>query len=245
MIANLHSLSRPRAATGTADGLPGRSRLGRGCDNSSVRTWTVDARRPDESVLAEAAAVVRQGGVVVFPTDTLYGLAADPRNASAVEKVFAVKGRARREPLPLIVAGLEEAETIGEMTELARRLAAAFWPGPLTVVVGDRGIVAPAVHAGSHTIGMRVPAMPVAATLARLAGGVVTSTSANRSGAPAPASAIEARNGLGNEVDGVLDAGRAPGGPPSTIVDVRGERPVLLRAGAIAWEQVLEVLERR
>ncbi|HOC17014.1 MAG TPA: L-threonylcarbamoyladenylate synthase [Vicinamibacterales bacterium] len=210
-----------------------------------MRTWTVNPSRPDESVLAEAAAVVRQGGVVVFPTDTLYGLAADPCDARAVDKVFAVKGRAGREPLPLIVAGLEEAETIARMTTLARRLAAVFWPGPLTLVVDDRGIVAPAAHAGTGTIGMRVPASPVAAGLARLAGGVVTSTSANRSGAPAPVSAAQAWDGLGEAVDGLLDGGPAPGGRPSTIVDARGERPVMLRAGAIEWERVVEALERR
>lgn len=209
-----------------------------------MRRWAIDPGRPDERVLAEAAAVVRGGGVVVFPTDTLYGLAADPRDARAVEKVFAIKGRSGREPLPLIVASMDMAASVGRMTPLARRLAGAFWPGPLTVIVEDAGLVAPAVQAGTRGVAVRVPASAIAVGLAAMAGGAVTSTSANRSGTPAPASADEAEKGLGRAVDGVLDGGPAPGGPPSTIVDARGENPVLVRAGAVAYERILEAMER-
>lgn len=210
-----------------------------------MRSWTVDPGRPDEARLAEAAAAIRDGGVIVFPTDTLYGLAADPRDPDAVDRVFAIKRRGGGEPLPLIVASLDAAAAVGRLTPLARRLAAACWPGPVTAIVEDAGTVAPRVHAGTHAVALRVPASAVAAGLARLAGGAITSTSANRSGAPAPASAREAEEALGEEPDGVLDGGPAPGGPPSTIVDARGNEPILVRAGAVAFERILEALERR
>jgi L-threonylcarbamoyladenylate synthase len=210
-----------------------------------VRRWTVDPGRPDERRLDEAAAVIRGGGVVVFPTDTLYGLAADPRDPRAVERVFAIKRRAEREPLPLIAASLEAAAAVGQLTPLARRLAGAFWPGPVTVIVQDAGVVASGVHAGTHAVAVRVPASAIAAGLARLAGGAITATSANRSGAPAPSSAGEVDEELGREADGLLDGGRAPGGRPSTIVDARGEAPLLVRAGAVAYERILEAMERR
>jgi L-threonylcarbamoyladenylate synthase len=209
-----------------------------------VRRWIVDPERPDPAVLAETGAVVRGGGVIVFPTDTLYGLACDPANEGAVERVFALKGRAAREALPLIVAGLAEAARFGRLTPLARRLAAAFWPGALTLVVEDGGLVAPSVHAGTGSVAMRVPANVVARALAAAAGGAVTSTSANRSGLPAPSTAGEAER-LAGQVDGVLDGGPARGGPPSTIVDARGAAPSLVREGVVPYERVLEALERR
>lgn len=210
-----------------------------------MRRWTVDPGAPDEVALGEAAAVIRRGGVVVFPTDTLYGLAADPRDSRAVQRVFAIKRRETGEPLPLIAASLAAAAGVGRLTPLARRLAAAFWPGALTLVVEDAGVVVPAVHAGTCAVAVRVPASTVAAGLARMAGGVITSTSANRSGAPAPASALEAEKALGLEPDGLVDGGPAPGGLPSTVVDARGTAPVLVRAGTVAYARILAVMERR
>ncbi len=210
-----------------------------------MRRWTVDPRHPDETLLAIAAEVIRGGGVVIYPTDTLYGLAADPRDPRAVERVFAIKRRAASEPLPLIAAGVEDAAMFGRLTPLARRLAAAFWPGPLTLVLADAGLVTPAAHAGTRAVAIRVPASAIAVGLARLSGGAVTSTSANRSGAPAPASAREVEDGLAEEADGLLDGGPAAGGLPSTIVDARAESPVLVRAGAVAYGRILGTMERR
>ncbi|MBP1636779.1 MAG: hypothetical protein H6Q10_3353 [Acidobacteria bacterium] len=206
--------------------------------------WTVDPEHPDERTLAQAADLVRRGGVVVFPTDTLYGLAANPFDARAVERVFEAKQRPGREPLPIIVAALADADRLAVLTPIARRLAGVFWPGPVTLVLEDAGLVAAAVRGGARGIALRVPASAVARGLAARAGGAITSTSANRSGQPAPASAAEAERELGDRVDGILDGGPAPGGAPSTIVDARGEAPVLVRAGAVAYERILDAMER-
>lgn len=208
--------------------------------------WVVSPSDPDPGVLARAAEVLREGGVIVFPTDTLYGLAADPRNPAAVATVFRVKGRAQEEPLPLVAANLEQAERqAAEFSRLGRRLAARFWPGPLTLVMPARASLAPGVSAGTGTVAVRVPDHAVARRLAGLAGFPLTATSANRSGFPPAATAAEAAVGLEVGEDGlmgVLDAGVTPGGPPSTIVDACGDEPRLIRAGAIAWERVLAAL---
>jgi L-threonylcarbamoyladenylate synthase len=209
----------------------------------AVERWVVSPSDPDPLVLARAASALREGGVIVFPTDTFYGLAADPRNPTAVEAVFRVKGREPAEPLPLVAADTMQAEReAAVMTPLARRLAKRFWPGPLTLVVGARASLAPAVTAGTGTVAIRVPDHNVARRLAELAGFPLTSTSANRSGFPPAATAAEAVGGLGQGLAAVLDAGVTPGGPPSTIVDARGDAPRLVRAGAIAWERVVEAL---
>ena len=182
---------------------------------------------------------------MIFPTDTLYGLAVDPANEEAVEKVFAVKQRAGREALPLIACDTGAVERLAALTPLARRLVEAFWPGPLTLILEDAGRVARTVHGGTGGLAIRVPASVVARGLARAAGGAVTATSANRSGLSAAASAGEAWAALAPGIDGVLDGGRTPGGQPSTIVDARGEEPVLVRAGIISYERVIEAMERR
>jgi len=209
----------------------------------AVERWVVSASDPDPGILALAASALREGGVIVFPTDTLYGLAADARNPRAVEAVFRVKGRAPAEPLPLVAADAGQVEReAAVMSPLARRLAERFWPGPLTLVVAARASLAPAVTAGTGTVAIRVPDHIVARRLAELAGVPLTSTSANRSGFPPVATAAEAVAGLGEGLAGVLDAGVTPGGPPSTIVDARGDEPRLIRAGSIAFERVLEAL---
>ena len=212
----------------------------------TVEHWVISPSDPDPGILARAAEVLREGGVIVFPTDTLYGLAADARNPAAVATIFRMKGRAQEEPLPLVAASLEQAEReAAEFSRLGRCLAARFWPGPLTLVLPVRASLAPGVSAGTGTVAVRVPDHAVARQLASLAGFTLTATSANRSGFPPAATAAEAAAGLEGGEDGlrgVLDAGVTPGGPPSTIVDARGDEPRLIRAGAIAWERVVEAL---
>ena len=164
----------------------------------AVERWVVSSSDPDPAILARAASVLRGGGVIVFPTDTLYGLAADARNPRAVEAVVRVKGRAPAEPLPLVAADAGQVEReAAVMSPLARRLARRFWPGPLTLVVAARTSLAPAVTAGTGTVAIRVPDHIVARRLAELAGVPLTSTSANRSGFPPAATAAEAAAGLG------------------------------------------------
>ena len=193
--------------------------------------------------IARAADIVRGGGVVAYATDTLYGLAVDPRSDAAVERLFTVKGRDERVAIPLIAASLEQAEAVGVLGHTEMLLASAFWPGPLTIVVPARPGLSARVLAGGDTVAVRVPAHEVARTLAAASGHAVTSTSANRSGQAPPTSAAEIDSSLASHLDAVLDSGPAPGGSPSTIVKAVGARVELLRAGAIAWDRVLESLE--
>ena len=202
----------------------------------------ISPTNPEPSVLARAAATLQAGGLVVFPTDTFYGLAADPRHAGAVERVFQAKGRSSTVALPLIAADVEQAVAASTgLSGLTLRLAVAFWPGALTLVVDAAPVILSAVHGGTNTIAIRVPDHPVARQLASANGFPIVSTSANRSGEPAVSDADAAVAAIGDLVDLVLDGGATPGEAPSTIVDARAQVPLLLRAGAVPFSRVLEV----
>ena len=201
-------------------------------------------RESDEApAIAAAVDVLRRDGIVAYPTDTLYGLAVDPRSDAAVERLFAVKGRDRSQPIPLIAADLDQARAAGEFCTEGLRLASASWPGPLALIVPERAAMSAALVAADGTVAIRVPAHPVARRLAAAFGGCVTATSANLSGEPATASAETVAAFMAERIDLLLDCGDAPGGPPSTILAVRGGSPVLVREGAVAWERVLESLK--
>lgn len=205
----------------------------------------VDPIRPPVEALNQAAAVLASGGVVAYPTDTFYGLAVDPTRESAVEALFQVKGRRPDQAIPLVAADLAQVERVGRMTPLAAALARRFWPGPLTLVIEARPGIPDALHAGTGRVAIRIPDHPLAQGLAATAGRALTSTSANRSGGRPPSTGDEVVEALGEAVDLLLDGGPSPGGLPSTIVDVAGDEPLLLRAGAVAWDRVLESLGRR
>jgi L-threonylcarbamoyladenylate synthase len=195
--------------------------------------------RPAPDVL-KAAEWIRHAGVVAFPTDTFYGLAVDPSSTAAVRTLFDLKGRDASVAVPLIAASLEQVDAFcGPLAGATRRLALTFWPGPLSLVCAAPAGIAPSVHAGRGTVAIRVPAHDVARALAAAFGGPVTATSANPSGAP-PARTAADLGAIAHDTRlMVLDAGDAPGGAPSTIVDARSDPPVLVRAGAIAWDRVL------
>jgi L-threonylcarbamoyladenylate synthase len=195
----------------------------------------------DPRSLAVAVDALRRGLVVAYPTDTLYGLAADPRSSDAVDRLFALKGRAADKTTPLIAADVEQARRHVRITPLASRLASLFWPGPLTLVLESVGSVDARVLGERSTVAIRVPDQPLAQALARAAEHPITSTSANRSGGAPTAEPDEVARQLPS-LDVLLDGGPARGGAASTIVDATGHVPVLLRAGAIAWERVLESL---
>ncbi len=182
---------------------------------------------------------IRRGGVVVIPTDTLYGLAADPFQAAAIARVFEVKGRAADQPIPLVAADMAQVEAhLALLTETGRRLAAAFWPGPLTLLVAAPRTLAAAVSAGTGRVGVRVPDNLIAQSVCLAAGHPVTATSANRSGEPATADPDDVERALGDRVDLLLDGGVTRGGAPSTIVDITTPAPSLVREGAIPWTRV-------
>lgn len=202
---------------------------------------SVDARSPEPAAIAEAARMIREGLIVAYPTDTLYGLAVDPRNAAAVRRLYALKGRPDTSALTLIAADVSQAGLAGRLTGTAEALARQWWPGPLTIVVAAGASLTPAALAGGRTVGIRVPDHAVAVEFARAAGFCITATSANRSGAHGAASPDEVLSAL-PDVDAILDAGPAPGGAPSTIVRAVDRDVTLIREGAVPWDRVLRSL---
>lgn len=206
-----------------------------------MRILTPDAGSPLEPQLAPAVAAIAGGDVVGFPTETFYGLAADPRSARAVARLFELKGRAASQPIALIAADLDQVERIAGLSAGARRLARAFWPGPLTLVVPARVPLARAVVSERGLVGVRVSSHPVARALAAAVGHPITATSANISGEP-PARTADAVARALPGLPVLIDGGAAPGAAPSTVVELADGRAVLLRAGAVPWERVLESL---
>jgi L-threonylcarbamoyladenylate synthase len=207
-----------------------------------MRRVELDAIDPDPAAIALAVEALRAGRVVAYPTDTLYGLAVDPRDDRAVERLFTLKGRDARVAVPLVASDLEQAMQAGELGPREERVARVFWPGPLSIVVPARDSVARSALGGGQTIALRVPAHAVARQLAAQLGFCVTATSANASGQP-PVAAADAVAIALPDVDLLLDGGDAPGGSPSTIVRFDHDGPVLLRAGAIPWERVIKSLQ--
>ena len=185
--------------------------------------------------IAEAASRLRAGGVVAFPTETVYGLGADATNANAVQRVYAVKGRPPDHPIIVHLASAAELDAYAvDVTGAARALARACWPGPLTLVVKLRaGAVASEVTGGRSTVALRVPAHPVALALLAAVGRGVAAPSANRFGRVSPTTAAHVRADLGEDVDFVLDGGPTAIGVESTIVDCSRPRPAILRLGGV------------
>jgi L-threonylcarbamoyladenylate synthase len=208
-----------------------------------VKRLPVDAHNPDVSVIQEAAEALREGKVVAYPTDTLYAFAVDPRSDRTVEKLFALKRRDAAIPIALIAADLVQAREAGAFGPPEIRLADAFWPGPLTIVVRAGSGLSRLLSGDSHTLGIRVPSHDVARGLAAAFGTCITATSANLSGQPAATTSDEVAATFSADIDVLLEGGPVPGGPPSTIVQVVEGRPVLHRAGAVAWDRVLKSLE--
>jgi len=191
---------------------------------------------PPEKI-ERAARALRDGLLVAFPTETVYGLGADATNAEAITRVFAAKGRPASNPLIVHVTDAEAAGRVAEMDDRARRLAARFWPGPLTLVLRRRAEsrIVPAVSAGLDTIAVRVPSHPLARALLAATGRPVAAPSANPSGRLSPTTAAHVDDALGDRVAHILDAGRCPVGVESTVVDLAGPGPArLLRPGGIA-----------
>jgi L-threonylcarbamoyladenylate synthase len=193
--------------------------------------------------VGRAVDVLRGGGLVAFPTETVYGLGADASSAAAVHRLFAVKGRPADHP---VIVHLGDAALLPEwasvVPDAAAVLARACWPGPLTVVVPRGARVADAVTGGRDTVGLRVPDQPLALELLRAFGGGVAAPSANRFGRVSPTTAADVRADLGDDVDLVLDGGRCRVGVESTIVDCTGPQPAILREGGVPRRRVEELL---
>lgn len=209
---------------------------------TSYKTWKVDAGAPS-SALLEAASILAHGGLVIYPTETFYAMGAIPVLPDALALIYKIKGRQTGKPLPLIASSMKAVfSSVSRWPHSADVLAEAFWPGPLTLVLPAASSIPPVLHAGTGRVAIRISPHPIATSLAELAGGVLVSTSANRSGAPPPDNPKNLSPALLKGVEGLIDAGRLCGGLPSTIVDVTRTPPVLLRAGALDWTDINRAL---
>jgi L-threonylcarbamoyladenylate synthase len=205
--------------------------------NSTMPTRLVIA---SEDAIGRAAALLCTGELVAFPTETVYGLGGDASDEAAVARIFAAKGRPRFNPLIVHVPGLTEAEALAAFDERARLAAGRFWPGPLSLVLPRRpecGLSLLA-SAGFETVALRAPAHPVAQALLRAAGRPIAAPSANRSGRVSPTTAVHVATELDDQVALILDDGPCPVGVESTVLDLTGPTPALLRAGGVTLEEL-------
>jgi L-threonylcarbamoyladenylate synthase len=194
---------------------------------------------PDADIIAEAATCLRRGGLVSFPTETVYGLGASALEASAVEAIFEAKGRPPNNPIIVHVASVEAAQQLVlDWPPVASRLAERFWPGPLTLVLPKWPVVPDLVTASGRTVGIRVPAHPVALALLQAAQIPIAAPSANRSAEVSPTTAEHVRQSLDGRIDLVLDAGPTPGGLESTVLDLTIDPPHVLRPGLVTISQL-------
>ncbi len=206
-----------------------------------MTTLRLSAESPED--IARCAALLRAGELVAMPTETVYGLAANALDENAVAKIFEAKGRPQDNPLIVHVAEASQARLlVKEWTFTAQRLATAFWPGPLTVILPRADFVLAAVSAGLNTLALRMPSHPAAQKLLRAADVPIAAPSANRSGSPSPTSAAHVLADLDGRIAAVLDAGTCPVGVESTVIDLTGDTPCLLRPGQVSPAELEEAL---
>lgn len=188
--------------------------------------------------IAVAARILAGGGLVAFPTDTVYGVGAHAFQPDAVERIYAAKIRPRDKAIPILLAQPDDLVLVAEgITETAWLLAERFWPGGLTLVLPKKANVPDVVSAGGPTVAVRVPDHPVPLALIAALGAPLAATSANLSGHPSPVTAQEVQAELGGHIELILDGGRCPGGVPSTVLDLTTDPPTILRAGAIGVQE--------
>ena len=206
----------------------------------------INSETPEEQLIKYAAAQIRAGEVLGMPTDTFYGLAADPLNLRAVERVYEIKSRFRHKPLSLLIESVDQAEDLAFLPEMFHDLARKFWPGPLTMIVKAASRLPLKVTANTGNVALRVPAAKIPLAVIRAAGIPITATSANLSGASECTSAEQVREQLDGRVSIIVDGGPSPRVMASTIVDLSdpsGWR--ILREGAVASEEIRKLLNRQ
>ena len=191
---------------------------------------------PGPKEIKHASEIIKKGGLIVYPTETLYGLGCDPFNKEAVNRVFHVKKR-KDKPLPIIISSLTKAREIAHFTPTALQLAKRFWPGPLTLVLKLKHKKLNHLGGNHQSIGLRIPMHPVASRIAKLSGGCIIGTSANITGGKPPKTAQEAFRQIGKQVDMLLDCGETKFGMASTVIAFT-EKPKLLRAGPISKSEL-------
>jgi L-threonylcarbamoyladenylate synthase len=208
-----------------------------------VRILKVSPLSPDERLIEEAANVMRNGGLVAFPTETVYGLGADATNEEAVRKIFDVKRRPVDNPLIVHISDMRMLNSIASCDDMALKLAERFWPGPMTMVLKRKNLP-DLVSAGRQTVAVRMPAHPIARMLIQKLSRPVAAPSANIAGRPSPTRAEHVLEDLGDKIEMIIDGGEVTFGLESTVVSLVSRPPVLLRPGVITPEQIMEITER-
>lgn len=203
----------------------------------------IDENKIEEAVIAQAGQILKEGGLVAFPTETVYGLGGDALNRESSKKIYAAKGRPSDNPLIVHIAEWEKLADITEdVPENAKKLADCFWPGPLTMILKKSAAVPLETTGGLQTVAVRMPRHPVALALIKAAGGYVAAPSANTSGKPSPTLARFVKEDMDGRIDMILDGGQGEIGLESTIVDLTGEEPIILRPGYITKEMLEKAL---
>ncbi len=210
---------------------------------AKIRFWRIGEDHPEAEAIAEAASILGKGGVIVYPTETFYGLGGNPMSPETIERIYAIKGRQPDKPLPMIAASTEDARRcVADFPRDAEKLAEAFWPGPLTMLL-QAGLRFPAgLHASTGRIALRVSSHPVARGLAAALDGLIISTSANFTGRPSCRAPAEIPDEFLERTDGLIDAGVLPGNLPSTIVDVSSRPLRIIREGQLSMESIEQAL---
>ena len=203
----------------------------------------VDPENIDYNIIKEAADIINRGGLVVFPTETVYGIGADALNDAAVDKIFKAKGRPQDNPLIVHIAELDELYRLAsEVPKKAELLAERFWPGPLTMILYKRKILSDKITAGLNTAAIRLPVNKIALALIRESKKPIAAPSANTSGSPSPTEASHVIEDLMGKVDMIIDGGSTYIGLESTVVDMTGDIPMILRPGGVTAEEIISVL---
>jgi len=213
----------------------------RGCSNR-MEVFRIDPCRPSWPLIRRVAQRIRGGEVVAVPTDTVYGLAADPFREGVAERIFEIKRRPELNPILLLIDSVEQLKDVArDLPPVFKEIAAAFWPGLLTIVVPASPRVPAAITAGKGTVAVRLPAAPLIRRLIRASGCPLTGTSANLSGRPAATAADEVKRQLSGRVYHMVDGGRSSLRQPSTILDLTSE-PRIVRQGAVSWTELAKYL---
>jgi len=210
----------------------------------SCEILPVDPKSPDQDTIAKAAALIKKGGLVVFPTSSFYGLGTEAFNAEAVGKVFRAKKRDPQKPLLILIASLADlTPLVRAVPKTATRLMEAFWPGRLTIIFQAADLLPPNLTGHTGQIGIRLAGHPVACSLAKAVGSPITGTSANLSGKGGCTAVAQLYQHIRDQVDLILDAGRLEGGEGSTVVDVTVDPPKILRQGGIGAKRITPLLD--
>ena len=216
--------------------------IGKADHGMQTKLYTMTETTLDQTVIEDCAAILRAGGLVAFPTETVYGLGASAFEALSCARIFEVKHRPADKPLLCHLASLEQAEELAYLTDTARALICRYTPGPLTLVLKKKPCVPDIVSAGGDTVGLRFPANPICRALLQACGCQVAAPSANLSSHPSPVTATPVIGSFYGEIDAILDGGKTVLGTPSTIISLADGKPALIRAGALPeaeWKEIL------